>query len=889
MIINSYRYEYGWLFSKFNYSLLVVAVSAGIVNHNAWAQGDDIFALEEIVVTAQKREESLQDVPISVSAMSGEQISDVGAQRFEDVANYIPNFSVTRDPIGDKINIRGIQSGNQAGFEQSVGTFVDGVYRGRGVMSRFAFLDIGMVEVLRGPQGTLFGKNTVAGAMNIRSARPTDEFEGEISASYNIDFDTTELTGFVSGSLSESVKARLAFLDRQMDEGWIDNQLLNEDVPQTDEQAARLTFEWDASDSTSIIFRWEHGEWDNRGQNLDILEAGGNAAVGVVGNKDYKVLAGNNNTAATDFYTAAGGLGALLAPTFSNSGPLELDTDQEFDGEIDEVSVTIDHELANGSVLTVIGAYSEYDFVRKLDADFAPSNFIRFDDTEDQEQKSFEVRLASDTGGEFEHISGLYYQENELFVEGVTLFNLDYLTELVRLTCGAQSANVTWGQTTPDAVATVTAVSGGGATSAAQTNACAQLGLLYGLNDSGGNPAPASTPGPSDQGGVNGATRYAFLDQESDTWAAFTQITWKFTEGWRGSLGLRYTEEKKEATHGAGAVDYDATAKTFITNPVDPRFAAASIVGELGVRGLTPVLELPDRDEESFTWSINLQHDLNEDTMLYGSVSTGFKAGGYNSFFFGTDTNNSDYEEEEVLTFEVGAKMTLLSGSAEMNVAVFQTEYDDLQASVFTGGTTFEVQNAAEATTRGIEIDGRWQAMENLLLTLSVGYLDFEFDSFSNQACTSDQFQSYREAAWSSGAVPLASLLNNGDCADAGINDLKGKTSESTPEWSSTFSATHTLPVGDFELVSRMDIVYADEMHRQGDLDENVLDDSYTKIHLTFIAGPQSGVWDVSLIAQNVTDETSFTYANDTPLTPGAFQGALDAPRNVAVRARLRF
>ncbi len=102
-------------------------------------------------------------------------------------------------------------------------------------------------------------------------------------------------------------------------------------------------------------------------------------------------------------------------------------------------------------------------------------------------------------------------------------------------------------------------------------------------------------------------------------------------------------------------------------------------------------------------------------------------------------------------------------------------------------------------------------------------------------------------------------------------------------------SATHTWAMGEFELVSRADVNYFDEVYRQGDLDPIVLDDSVTKLHLTFIWGPQSGAWDISFIGQNVTDETSFTYANDTPLSPGAFQAALEAPRNFAVRGRFRF
>jgi len=141
-------------------SVYKTAIALAVSGSGALVQAQ---ALEEVIVTAQKRAESLQDVPISVSAISGDKMSDAGIQSFGDLNNYVPSFSVVKDPIGDKINIRGIQSGNQAGFEQSVGTFVDGVYRGRGTQSRYSFLDVEAVEILRGPQGTLFGKNTIAG------------------------------------------------------------------------------------------------------------------------------------------------------------------------------------------------------------------------------------------------------------------------------------------------------------------------------------------------------------------------------------------------------------------------------------------------------------------------------------------------------------------------------------------------------------------------------------------------------------------------------------------------------------------------------------------------------------------------------------------------------
>ena len=137
--------------------------------------------LEEIVVTAQKRAQNLQDVPISVLAVSGEEISRQGFKRLEEVTTLMPNVTVTEAALGDQLFIRGIGSGLNIGFEQSVGTFVDGVYLGRGLQSRNIFLDIERIEVLRGPQSTFFGNNAIAGAMSITTRGPSETWDGYVS------------------------------------------------------------------------------------------------------------------------------------------------------------------------------------------------------------------------------------------------------------------------------------------------------------------------------------------------------------------------------------------------------------------------------------------------------------------------------------------------------------------------------------------------------------------------------------------------------------------------------------------------------------------------------------------------------------------------------------
>ena len=147
--------------------------------------------LDEIVVTAQKREESLRDVPLSVEAVSGDKLADVGIVRLDDLKAYVPNLQMTETGIANNIYIRGIGSGLNQGFEQSVSLYQDGIYRGRGHQSRLPFLDLARIEVLRGPQPILFGKNAVAGAVNMVAARPTRDFQASIRGSRDFENDET--------------------------------------------------------------------------------------------------------------------------------------------------------------------------------------------------------------------------------------------------------------------------------------------------------------------------------------------------------------------------------------------------------------------------------------------------------------------------------------------------------------------------------------------------------------------------------------------------------------------------------------------------------------------------------------------------------------------------
>ncbi|GAB1263296.1 TonB-dependent receptor [Aurantivibrio infirmus] len=809
-------------FSFLSTALLVPAILFTASNSSA-------AGLEEIVVTSSKRVQNLQDVPVSVSAISGEKINTLGIQRAEELSSLIPNFSVQQDPIGDKINIRGIQSGNNAGLEQSVSTFVDGIYRGRGVQSRFAFLDVERIEVLRGPQGTLFGKNTIGGAVSIISAKPSEVFEGSITGLYTFEnLDEVEVKGHITGPLSDSVRGRLAFQSREISDGYIDNIFYNESTPQLDETAVRGTLEWDFSSDTLVTVKLESADFDLQGQNFSTIESG--------------PIAGFGQQENTYQESNIGSIDPIL--NFGSSG------DQK--GDTLESSVIIQTQMDAGE-LTSILSYSEYDFQRLCDCDFSLLDLIRFDDGEEFDQTSFEMRFASNSDGAFQYITGAYIHKNSLYADADTYFNV--------------RGDAASGDLAIDTVLNLGCLAGG---SNPGDRNCIVAGLVSTFDTT-----------PLEYVDFN---RYHFLDQDDSVAAAFFQGTYEVNETLRASLGLRYTREEKDAVQAAFAADYGTrTPNNVVGNETLYTGAAAGLQPFLTIAEAVNHTNKLNRKENSLTWSGNLQWDYSDDTLLYASVATGFKAGGFNTFAFTADPDEAEYEEEEVLSFEIGAKMSLLDDAAELNIAVFHSEFDDIQTALFTGSASFIVQNASAATSEGIEFDGRWAATDNLLVYGGLAYVDFEFDEFPNAGCYAEQLLQFRIDT----ANPLATLQ---ECGAAGINDLSGKTSENTPEFSATLGLQHTLEIGDqYQLFSSLDLIYQDEQYRQADLDPVSLDDSFFKANLVLSFGPSNASWDISLIVKNLTDEESFSYVNDTPLVDGARQFIPDRPRTIGLSANYRF
>lgn len=343
----------------FRYTALFTAIT-GItctqLSSTALAQSRELL-LPEIIVTAQKREESLADVPISLNVISEEVLENGNINKIADISEYVPNLSMTETGVSTQMYVRGIGSGNNQGFEQSVGQYVDGIYYGRQQLIRAPFFDLERVEVLRGPQSTLFGKNTIAGALNLSTARPTEETEVAISGLYEFESNQTELNAVFSGALTDDVRARLA-LRGYTEDGYINNTFRSMQEAERDEQSARLSLEWDASDVLSFGLKLETNSFDSNGRQIEIVQD--SAAPG-------GPFAGFNYAQIT--------AGILGQPTMDGIFDYnrQANANEYSNNDLTNITLDINYDLS-GTTLTLVTGLLEYDFDERCDCDYTPSS-----------------------------------------------------------------------------------------------------------------------------------------------------------------------------------------------------------------------------------------------------------------------------------------------------------------------------------------------------------------------------------------------------------------------------------------------------------------------------------------------------------------------------------
>ncbi len=785
-------------FQKFFYLIACASLITGLPGYGLAKEG---LILEEVTVTATKRESSLQDVPISVAVISGERIEQAGITELEDLAPQMPNVHIAEANTGTNLFIRGVGSGVNFGFEQSVGTFIDGVYFGRGRDARAAFLDLERVEVLKGPQSTLFGKNTVAGAINITTARPTDELTGYVQAAYEDSTDGLGVTAVLSGPLSDTVRGRVV-VKRWKDDGWVKNTYLATDGPGDDILVGRVKLEWDATENLTFSLKLEQGKFDVTGRQKMISIASPTATFlnRTFGDPNFEANFGYSKSDA-NIVTPEG-----LRDEFDNT-----------DSKIYQLNAEYDAEKWS---LRSITALTGYDYVYYQDGDHGPLQFIGARRKEEHEQFSQEFLLTSQLGGAFEYLAGLYYQSADL--DATTDLNL-MLSNLPPIE-----------------------------------------GAIFGLLG-----FPPETPS-----GFLDITTFNIFKQNTTSYSAFAELTWHVSDSFRTIFGVRFSRDEKEM------FKQQYVASLFDDTP-DPFLG---FIYGVNVLKLTEPFTFDEntpgfdntRNENHVTGNINFSWDMTDEAMLYFNAANGYKAGGYDEDNRLANIETEQYEDESVLAFELGLKLGFWNGRGRLNMAAFQATYDDIQVSTFDGNCCFVVGNAAKSESKGVEGDFVLAVTKKFRLNGAFSFLDAKYKNFPNAACNILQVQ-------------------DGSCAaNGGVQDLSGKPLQFAPDVELSLAGDYTtLIASSLELGLTAGVLYSDGYVVANDLDPNLIQGSYTRVNARiYLTGPD-GRWTLAVVGRNLTDEKTFTWGNDVPLSTLGFANTyfqfIDPPRTFEVQARWSF
>jgi len=378
--------------------IVSVLILSPLVVAQSGDQSESIGSLEEVVVTAQKRKETVQDVPISIVALSGETIRDLNVYRLEDLQLKVPNLQMTESGISTQIYIRGIGTGNNQGFEQSVGMYVDGVYYGRQQLIRQPIFDIERVEVLRGPQGILFGKNAIAGAVAYTTAQPDSEFNTNFRAEHDWDHNATIFEGMINGG-GETFAGRLSFRKFD-DDGWVYNVFEQRDEPGRDDFAIRGQLRWEPTDNLDMNLKIERQEFNTKGRQIEVIE-------------DNPAVPGSPIPGATyaQILGVLGHPGGIPEAELNNAR--SADGGDFSDNEVNNVTFTLNYAWGNNT-LTAITGWMDYDFTEICDCDYTGAPVFNVLLDEGYEQFSQEVRLVSPGDEKLDWLVGVFYQDSDL-------------------------------------------------------------------------------------------------------------------------------------------------------------------------------------------------------------------------------------------------------------------------------------------------------------------------------------------------------------------------------------------------------------------------------------------------------------------------------------------
>ena len=700
-------------------TLLGLAISVAISGHAVAevAQDDvvDTSNVERIMVTARKRSESLMETPTALTVLGADLIENNNIGNLDDVAKYVPNLNISRFGGGNTAHaavfIRGIGLQDHViTTDPGVGVYVDGVYLGRQMGANLSLPNIQSVEVLRGPQGTLYGRNTLGGAINVITKKPGDENVLSMTLKGG-SRGRAEGSVYYNNEINDdwSVSGSAAYKQRNGVGTAVNLENPEKEIGEEQEFSGRLALKWQATEDFSLLFSVD-GVDNESGQSPYTIEFTAPLDPNDPSNGDFPLLKPDMiPTNPDDLGTTVAGLESTAAAGWGTS-------------------ITADWDMDDTYTAKFIASYRTSDYEGGLDDDASPLHLSEFPEVGGADQYSFEIQLNA-TYEDMDFVSGLYY------------FNEDGYTK-----------SGPW---------------------------------VF---------SPWNTPdGKLDNGDSSfGDYGYFDLNQVTDAYAAYFNMSYALTDQVDIGGGLRYSKDSKKA------------------NAMFPSFANRKFV---------------EADFDEITWDVNVSYQLDNGHNVYAQVQKGYQPGGFPPRPFGGEAQFVAFDETTAINYEVGFKGQVFDNMSIMT-AFFYTQYSDL-ALPFNdptsgGGFVTIMENAGESVAKGIEIESTINVTEDFEVRVAVGYLDAEITKL--------------------------------DADVKGIT--LGSTPALTPEWTATVAATYFLYLENGSTVSfNGDYSYRGSMQGQSTNTASEKIDSRALAGFNVKYQPEEGQWSLSLYGENVFNE----------------------------------
>ncbi len=738
------------LFLSFTSLLNVNALADNIPNNELATPS---ISIDELVVKAARKRQALGDVPIAVSAFTADDIIEKGIDNLGDLQGHIPNANLHLGDAGNAtIYLRGVGQIDSLSFmNPGVGVYVDDVYLGRSQGSFLDTLDIAQIEVLRGPQGTFYGRNTIGGAVKYITNQPNNVWQGYIDVGVG-NYDQQEFHASIGGPIMDSVLlGRIAVSESNRD-GYADNVFDGDDDFDKKSQAFRSTLNFLPTDKLSFILSFDGSKNDPSHSRTPHRET-----------PIYSVTAGDFIAPGDDPFT--------VNVNYNDRESLETAG----------VALTTEYDANNKMLFTSITAYREMEYFTHLDLDGTTDSSFDIFSFEDQKQVSQEFQFIY-LGESVSLVSGLYYfnEENAAFS----------------------------GALAPDFFVDI-----------------AGVGIV---------PFPFLTAGGR--------------DQENTSTAVYFNVDFDINKSLTLALGMRYTEEELTVTNLSE--DYAGTE-------IDSAEGMQAVFNT-GV-GLNPVGYTATDEWSSFSPRVALTYHYSEKTLAYGSISRGFKSGGFNGR---VSSEPLPFEPETLTSYEVGYKTVSNDRSTRLNAAVFFYDYNDYQLSRFSvdpdsGAFLSLFENAGEAKIYGAEIELNWLYTQNLSLNMNMGYLEGSYEEL---------------------------------IGDFEVDVSDDRELVNAPQWNGRIGINYDLFLQDAgSLKFGFGVTAQSKSYLTVSSNEALAQAGYGLLDASAVYRPPNGQWTVTFTGENLSDREVREHAFDLSSSPGVLLGYYKAPRTYRVKFRLNF